>query len=83
MIVLMKNWRKLIAAGVLGITLTFAPAARAVDNDTDLTHDARTEGFSGKTQIDGNTSLLWIMFVVLSIISMAALFKDSRRARTE
>jgi hypothetical protein len=54
-----------------------------VDNDTDLTHDARTEGFSGKTQIDGNTSLLWIIFVVLSIISMSALFKDSRRARTE
>jgi hypothetical protein len=83
MIASMK-WRKLIAAGVLAITLSLSSAARAADpNDTDLTHDARTEGYQGKTQIDGNTSLLWVVFVVLAILSMMALFKDSRRARTD
>lgn len=86
MIVPMK-WRKLIAAGVLLITLSFSGAAHAQsqnkDDENDMTHDARIEGFQNKTAIDGNTSLLWIMFVVVSIICMAPLFKDSRRARTE
>lgn len=86
MIVPMK-WRKLIAAGVLATSLSFSGAAHAQsqnkDDENDMTHDARIEGFQSKTAIDGNTSLLWIVFVVLSIISMMALFKDSRRARTE
>ena len=84
MIVPMK-WRKLIAAVVLAISLAFSTAAhaQAKDDENDKEHDARIEGFTNKTAIDGNTSLMWIMFVVFSIICMAALFKDSRRARTE
>lgn len=81
------KWRKLIAAGVLAITLSFSGAAHAqsqkVDDENDMTHDARIEGFQNKTAIDGSTSLLWIMFIVVSIICMVPLFKDSRRARTE
>jgi hypothetical protein len=78
------NWRKLIAAGVLATTLSFSGAAHAQSAQVeDPTHDARVEAYQTNVKIDGNTSLLWILFVLLSIASMSALFKDSRRARTE
>jgi hypothetical protein len=78
------KWRKQIASGVLAGVLAFAGTARAAgSNDVDTTHDARTEGYTTPVQLEGTTSLLWIGFILLSIISMSALFKDSKRARTE
>lgn len=79
------KWRKLIATGVLASTLAFGGSAQAASSssDSDNLHDARTEGYESPVQIDGNTSMLWIMFILLSIVAMSALFKDSRRSRTE
>lgn len=75
------KWRKRIASAVLLGALVLPSAA--FGDDTDNPHDARTEGYKGSVQIEGNTSLMWIGFIFVSIICMAALFKDSKRARTE
>lgn len=77
------KWRNWIATGVLIITLSLSGTAKAVNNDVDATHDARTEGYTAPVQVEGSTSMLWIIFVFISIFAMSALFKDSRRARTE
>jgi hypothetical protein len=83
MIVNMK-WRKLIIGGMLSVMLAFSPVAKAAGtNEPDPTHDGRTEGYAGSVQIDGSTGLLWIMFIFLTVVSMSALFKDSKRASTE
>ena len=76
------KWRKQIASGVLAGMLALSGTVRAAE-EADATHDARTEAYLHPVQIEGNTSLLWIGFIFLSIISMSALFKDSKRARTE
>lgn len=75
------KWRKRMASVALACALAFPSAA--FGDDTDNTHDARTEGYAHSVQIDGSTSLMWIGFIFVSIICMAALFKDSKRARTE
>jgi hypothetical protein len=78
------KWRKQIASGVLACVLACSGAAQAAGtSEADPTHDARTEGYAAPVQIEGSTSLLWIGFIFLSIISMSAMFKDSKRARTE
>ncbi|HSU67138.1 MAG TPA: hypothetical protein VLJ39_09715 [Tepidisphaeraceae bacterium] len=74
--------RRFIAATVLAVVLATSGAARAA-NEPDPTHDARTEGYGASVQVDGSTALLWIMYVFVSIIAVSALFKDSKRARTE
>lgn len=79
------KWRKRIASGVLAVMLAASPGVTraATDEGTADPHDARTEGYDHSVQVEGSTSLLWIVFIFVSIISMSALFKDSKRSRTE
>ena len=79
------KWRKLIVGGVVSCVLAFSGAAQAAGQpDADPTHDARTEGYATTSvQTDGSTGLLWIMFIFMTVISISALFKDSKRASTE
>lgn len=77
------KWRKQIASAVLATVLAVPGIAHGATEEVDNPHDARTEGYQNSVQIDGSTSLMWIGFIFLSIICMSALFKDSKRARTE
>jgi hypothetical protein len=78
------KWRKWIVGGMLSGVLVFSSAAHATSTtEADPTHDGRTEGYSQTVQVEGSTGLLWIMFVFLTVVSMSALFKDSKRASTE
>jgi hypothetical protein len=78
------KWRKRIALGVVAATLALPGAAHAASApEPDPNHDARTEGFEGPVQLEGATGMLWLLFLFLSVVSMSALFKDSKRARTE
>lgn len=78
------NARKVIASGLLSVVLGFSGVAHAApQQEADPTHDARTEGYDPTAQISGSTGLLWILFIFVSVIGMSALFKDSKRARTD
>lgn len=68
---------------MLASVLTLPGVAHGAAEEVDNPHDARTEGYANSVQIDGSTALMWIGFIFLSIICMGALFKDSKRARTE
>jgi hypothetical protein len=65
--------------------LAFSSAAQATSTtEADPTHDGRTEGYVQSVQVEGgSTGLLWILFAFLTVVSMSALFKDSKRASTE
>jgi hypothetical protein len=80
------KWRKMIAAGVVSGVLTFSGAAQAAAPQSDedaATHDARTEGYAGKVQIDGSVAGTWIIFILVTIVSLSALFKDAKRSHLD
>ena len=78
------KWRKWIASTALAGVLAFSGTAHAAASASDdNTHDGRTEGYSQSVQYDGSNGLLWVIFILVSVISLSAMFKDSRRARTE
>ena len=85
MIARMKQWRKFIAVGTLAVVLGLGGAAHAAapSEEEAATHDARTEGFPNKVQIEGSTAGTWIIFILVTIVSMTALFKDAKRTHLD
>ena len=80
------KWRKMIAAGLVSSMLAFGGTAQAAAPQSDedaATHDARTEGYAGKVQIDGSQAGTWIIFVLVTIVSLSALFKDAKRSHLD
>lgn len=77
------KWRRTLAAIVILGVLAFPAAARAADEE-EILHDARTEGYTGKVQIDkGTTALVWLAFIGLSLVSLGVLFKDAKRTHLD
>jgi hypothetical protein len=63
--------------------LSIPSAARAVDEE-EVLHDARTEGYAARVQVQkASTALVWLAFLFLSVISMAAVFKDAKRTHLD
>jgi len=61
-----------------------AEPARAAVEDEPVDHDARTEGFQGKVQVQkASVALVWLAFLSLSLVSMAAMFKDAKRTHLD
>jgi hypothetical protein len=82
----MFKWRKSIAACVLCLAMALpAGAARGASNDDEeVQHDARTEGYQANVKVEKNgTALTWLLFVFLAIVGMAALFKDPKRSHLD
>ena len=81
------RWRPFIATGVLGLMLAFAPTASAASSSSDeeeVSHDARTEGYETKPQIEKNSTIMtWVLFSVLSVIMLGTLFKDAKRTHLD
>jgi len=75
--------RNSIAALIVGLVLALPGAVRAEDN-SDITHDARTEGFTPKAQVEKNSvALVWLLFIFLALVSMGVLFKDAKRSHLD
>ena len=76
------KWRRFIAALLLGGVLAIPTTARA--DDDEVLHDARTEGYGQKVQVTkASVALVWLAFLFLSIVSMAAIFKDAKRTHLD
>jgi cytochrome c-type biogenesis protein CcmH/NrfF len=61
--------------------LVFPVLALADDPDT---HDGRIASYSTNVALDpGTVALLWLMFIVLAIITLAVLFKSARRTHLD
>lgn len=62
-----------------------AGAARGASSDDDeVQHDARTEGYQGQVKVEKNgTALIWLLFIFIAIVGLAALFKDPKRTHLD
>ena len=82
----MVKWRRFIVACVLCLGLSLpsvVQAASSSDQDAPA-HDARTEGYQPKAQLDSNsTALLWLAFAFLSVVALSVLFKNAKRTHLD
>jgi len=83
----MFKWRKAIASCVLCLALALpAGAARGAssNDDEEVLHDARTEGYQANVKVEKNgTALTWLLLVFIGIVGLAALFKDPKRSHLD
>lgn len=82
----MKKWRNIIAASVMAIPLALPASVRAAasDDDEDIKHDARIMGYHQAPVVDKNsTALVWLLFAFMSVVCLAALFKDAKRSHLD
>ncbi len=78
----LMKWRRSLAALVLTGVLAFPTAARA--DDDEVLHDARTEGYASKVQVTkASVALVWLAFLFMGVVSMAAIFKDAKRTHLD
>jgi hypothetical protein len=78
------KWRQSIAAVVLCGVLAMPSSARAAVDEEVPPNDARTEGYPGKVQVvKASVALVWLAFLTLSVMSMAAIFKDAKRTHMD
>jgi hypothetical protein len=69
---------------VLSVAMLAATAssARAQDDDAPKV-DARLEGYPVKVDVQGTTALTWLLLMVLGIVALGVLFKDSKRSHLD
>ncbi|HXE56080.1 MAG TPA: hypothetical protein VN541_23850 [Tepidisphaeraceae bacterium] len=81
------NCRRFIAASVLTaglISPSVAQAQAPPPPSDEVLHDARTEGYNPKGQVEKATvALMWMLFLFLSVICLAVMFKDARRTHLD
>jgi len=57
------------------------PAAAQEDEEKT---DARLEGFSGEVKVEnGSTALVWLGFILLTVVALSPLFKDAKRTHLD
>jgi hypothetical protein len=60
-----------------------APSA-ALAQDDEVKQDARLEGYPGNMSVpNDSTALMWLLFVFLGVVALAALFKDAKRTHLD
>ena len=80
------KWRTLVASSVMSVVLAMPGAARAASDDEEAPkHDARTEGYNpARVQTESNSiALTWLLFIFMSVVALAALFKDAKRTHLD
>ena len=77
------KWRRSFTALILSGMLALPTVARAADDETPE-HDARTEGYNVKVQVTkASVALVWLAFLFMSVVGMAAIFKDAKRTHMD
>jgi len=82
----MLKWRRFIVACALclGVSLPGTVQAASSSDQEVSPHDARTEGYQPKAQVDSNsTALLWLLFAFLSVVALSVLFKNAKRTHLD
>jgi hypothetical protein len=76
-----KRW---LFAACIGLgALVMCPSA-AFAQDEDIKQDARLEGYTGNVSVPNqSTALMWLLFVFLGVVALAALFKDAKRTHLD
>lgn len=80
------KWRRFIVLGVLVFVLALSTSARTASaDDTDITHDARVDGYRPPTGLINPSSeyTTWVLFLFIGIVGVSALFKDAKRTHLD
>ena len=76
--------RKLALALACAVPLAGAPAPTLAQEDVDVPHDGRLEGYGEPLAREGgNRTLVWLGFGALAAVSLLALFKDAKRSHLD
>jgi hypothetical protein len=57
--------------------------AWAADDDVDVPHDARMEGYQLPMALEGSPALTWMLFAVLAVLCVSVLFKNAKRSHLD
>ena len=78
-----RMWRRLIAQCVSCAVMVMSAAPALAQEDAPK-HDARLDGYASNVALPGNsTALMWLLFVFLGVVALAALFKDAKRTHLD
>ena len=79
----LKRWLTAACLCVAALAAAMAPTvARAQDDE--VKRDARLEGYQGNVSVENqSTALIWLLFVFLGVVALAALFKDAKRTHLD
>jgi hypothetical protein len=69
---------------VLAVACLACPLlAWAADDDVDVPHDARMEGYQLPMALEGSQALTWMLFAVLAVICASVMFKNAKRSHLD
>ena len=71
---------------MLVFVLALSTSARTASaDDTDITHDARVDGYRPPTALQNPSSeyTTWVLFLFFAIVAVGALFKDAKRTHLD
>ena len=78
----LRRWATVLALACATLVMTAAPALAQED---EVKHDARLDGYAASSVAVPNdsTALIWLLFVFLGVVALAALFKDAKRTHLD
>ena len=75
--------RRVLALG-FACAAVFMTAAPVLAQEDAPKHDARLDGYAGNVALPSNsTALIWLLFVFLAVVALAAMFKDAKRTHLD
>ena len=79
------KFRRWAAALAFACAVAVMSAAPALAQEEEVKHDARLDGYAGGNLAVPNdsTALIWLLFVFLGVVALAALFKDAKRSHLD
>jgi hypothetical protein len=77
-----QRWRQRLLAGSLSLALLAAPLTVRADDEPK--NDARLEGYGAPVIIESSgVGLSWIVFLFLSVVALAGVFKNAKRTHLD
>jgi hypothetical protein len=74
---------RLIMAGAALAAWLANPLAALAQDEREVV-DARLEGYPTNVTLEGaSTALTWVLFIVLALLALGALFKDAKRTHLD
>ena len=80
-----RRWLLAACLCVSAIAVVAAAPSPALAQEDEVKMDARLEGYAGTGVSVSNqsTALMWLLFVFLGVVALAALFKDAKRTHLD
>ena len=80
-----RRWTASASAALWGLLIAAAAPVAALAQEDEVKHDARLDGYTTQNVLVSNdsTALIWLLFVFLGVVALAALFKDAKRTHLD